>query len=168
MQILLAPTEDVVLREKTALSADEAAAQTTLSVYNPAGFTVGDFVIVDELGSEISELKKSLIELREELQEQMQTQLEEKLRDDTENKLKNFDEIYNAQVEQLKKEIYDMFSENMEIITTTPRNNTQLNDLEKIVTDLRSEMEKQTIYIQDLEEKVKKLEAKPKIILNKK
>jgi len=58
MQILLAPTEDVVLREKTALSADEAAAQTTLSVYNPAGFTVGDFVIVDELGSEISELKK--------------------------------------------------------------------------------------------------------------
>ena len=118
--------------------------------------------------NEISELKKSLIELREELQEQMQTQLEEKLRDDTENKLKNFDEIYNAQVEQLKKEIYDMFSENMEIITTTPRNNTQLNDLEKIVTDLRSEMEKQTIYIQDLEEKVKKLEAKPKIILNKK
>ena len=118
--------------------------------------------------NEISELKKSLIELREELQEQMQTQLEEKLRDDTENKLKNLDEIYNSQVEQLKKEIYDMFSENMEIITTTPRNNTQLNDLEKIVTDLRSEMEKQTIYIQDLEEKVKKLEAKPKIILNKK
>ena len=118
--------------------------------------------------NEISELKKSLVELREELQEQLQSQLEEKLKDDTEDKLKNFDEIYNAQVEQLKKEIYDMFSENMEIITTTPRNNTQLNDLEKIVTDLRSEMEKQTIYIQDLEEKVKKLEAKPKIILNKK
>ena len=95
--------------------------------------------------NEISELKKSFIELREELQEQLQSQLEEKLKDDTEDKLKNFDEIYNAQVEQLKKEIYDMFSENMEIITTTPRNNTQLNDLEKIVTDLRSEMEKQTI-----------------------
>ena len=49
--------------------------------------------------------------MREELQEQLQSQLEEKLKDDTEDKLKNFDEIYNAQVEQLKKEIYDMFSD---------------------------------------------------------
>ena len=128
--------------------------------------------------NEISELKKSIFELKGEFQDQLQLQLEEKLRDDTEDKLKNFDEIYNTQVEQLKKEIYDMFSENMEIITTTPRNNTQLPELEKAIKDMRTDMElliselrgeigNQTLYIQSLEEKVKKLEAKPKIILNK-
>ena len=129
--------------------------------------------------NEISELKKSILELKGEFQDQLQLQLEEKLRDDTEDKLKNFDEIYNTQVEQLKKEIYDMFSENMEIITTTPRNNTQLPELEKAIKDIRADMElliselrgemsNQTLYIQNLEEKIKKLEAKPKIILNKK
>jgi len=56
MQVLLAPTEDIVLREKTAFSANEAAAQTILSVYNPTGFTADDFVIIDELGAEIAEL----------------------------------------------------------------------------------------------------------------
>ena len=58
MQILLAPTEDFVLSEKTAFSADEAAGETTLSVENTNAFSSDDFVIIDQLGSESSELRK--------------------------------------------------------------------------------------------------------------
>jgi len=58
MQVLLAPTEDIVIAEKTALSADEVSTQTILSVYNPICFTTDDFVIIDELGSEIAELRQ--------------------------------------------------------------------------------------------------------------
>jgi phage gp36-like protein len=58
MQVLIAPTEDIVLSEKTNFSADEAAAQTILSVYNTDNFVVNDYIVLDELGSEIAELRK--------------------------------------------------------------------------------------------------------------
>jgi hypothetical protein len=57
MQILLAPTENIIVGEITSLSADEAAAQTILSVYNTDGFSAGDYIAIDEIGSEISELR---------------------------------------------------------------------------------------------------------------
>lgn len=58
MQILIAPTEDIVLGEKSALSADIADSLSTIEVYNTTGFNIGDFIIIDELGSEIAELKE--------------------------------------------------------------------------------------------------------------
>ncbi|MFA5396246.1 MAG: phage protein Gp36 family protein [Methanogenium sp.] len=58
MQILVAPIEEVVLGEKTYLSADEAAGQTSLSVENSQGFASADYLVVDIIGSEIAELLK--------------------------------------------------------------------------------------------------------------
>lgn len=58
MQILLAPTEDIILGEKTYFSADEAAGQTILSVENTQGFVAADYVVLDVLSSEIAELLK--------------------------------------------------------------------------------------------------------------
>lgn len=56
MQILLAPTEELILGEKTYLSADEAASQTTLSVENSLGFSANDYIVLDVLGNDIAEL----------------------------------------------------------------------------------------------------------------
>ncbi|MFA5174722.1 MAG: hypothetical protein WC438_06070 [Candidatus Pacearchaeota archaeon] len=56
MQVLLAPTENIVLAEKTSLSADEAASQTVLSVLNTSGFLAKDYIVIEEIGCEIAEL----------------------------------------------------------------------------------------------------------------
>jgi len=58
MQILLAPTEDIVLGEKTFLSAEIAATTTVLPVFNTVGFVVDDYIAIDVIGSEISELRQ--------------------------------------------------------------------------------------------------------------
>ena len=57
MQILLAPTENFVFGEETALLTDEAASQTVLSVKNAKGFSVNDYIVIGELGSEQTELR---------------------------------------------------------------------------------------------------------------
>lgn len=58
MQILLAPTEDVVLREKSFISADEVVGQTTISVENAQSFAANNFVVLGEIGNETAEIKK--------------------------------------------------------------------------------------------------------------
>lgn len=58
MQVLLAPTEDSVLSESTEFSAEEAVAQTQLSVKNAQGFSEDDYVILGRLGHEKAELRQ--------------------------------------------------------------------------------------------------------------
>ena len=58
MQVLVAPTEPVVLGEKTFFSADEAASQTILSVDNPSNIAQNDYVILGLLHSETAEICK--------------------------------------------------------------------------------------------------------------
>lgn len=58
MQVLIAPTEDLVLGEQSNFSADEAVGQTVLSCYNAQGLSVNDFVILGRLGSETSEIHR--------------------------------------------------------------------------------------------------------------
>ena len=56
MQTLVAPIENAVLAEQTALYADIAAGDTTLTVYNTQGFVANDFIIVGNIGYEKAEL----------------------------------------------------------------------------------------------------------------
>ncbi len=56
MQILIASTEEIVLGEKTFLSADEAAGQTTLSIKNADGFSANDYIIIAKRGKETAEM----------------------------------------------------------------------------------------------------------------
>lgn len=58
MQILVAPLENIILGEKTSFSAEEAIAQTDLSVDNAQGFSVDDYVVLGKIGSETSEIRK--------------------------------------------------------------------------------------------------------------
>ena len=58
MQILIAPLEDIVLGEKTFISADEAIGQTVISVENNQGFSANNYVILGVIGEESSELLK--------------------------------------------------------------------------------------------------------------
>lgn len=57
MQILLAPTENAVLGEKTSFSAEEAISQTILSVKNAEGFSANDYIILGKLRSETAEMR---------------------------------------------------------------------------------------------------------------
>lgn len=57
MKVLLAPTEDFIKRERTALSAAAAAGTSVvLNVVNSTGYAVNDYVVVGLEGSEIAEL----------------------------------------------------------------------------------------------------------------
>ena len=58
MQILVAPLEEIVLSEKTFISADEAIGQTVISVDNNQGFAANDYVILGTIGAETTELIK--------------------------------------------------------------------------------------------------------------
>lgn len=58
MQILIAPTEDIVLGERTSFSADEEAGQTVLSVDNPQGYSAAGYLILGKPGSETAEVRK--------------------------------------------------------------------------------------------------------------
>lgn len=58
MQQLYAITEDLVFGEITTFSADEASAQTILSVTNASGFAADDYVMLGPLGHETSEIKQ--------------------------------------------------------------------------------------------------------------
>ena len=58
MQILIAPLEDIVLGEKTFISADEAVAETVISVDNGQGFAADDYAIIGVIGDEIAEILK--------------------------------------------------------------------------------------------------------------
>jgi hypothetical protein len=58
MQLLVAATEDYILSEETAFSADEDAGQTTISCVNASGFKVNDFVVLGSVGSEQAEIRR--------------------------------------------------------------------------------------------------------------
>jgi len=58
MQVLIAPNESFILSEKTSFNAEEAVAQTVLSCENASGFSVGDYVVLDTIGSELAEIRK--------------------------------------------------------------------------------------------------------------
>ena len=56
MQVLIAPTENIILGEKTTFSADVAAGETTITCNNAKNFSVDDYVILGTLGSETAEI----------------------------------------------------------------------------------------------------------------
>jgi len=59
MKVLLAPTEDFIKRERSALSAAATAGSSVvLSIVNSAGFAVNDYVVIGLEGSEVAELCK--------------------------------------------------------------------------------------------------------------
>ena len=57
MQILLTPLENHILGEKTSFSAEEAVAQTILSVKNADGFSANDYIVLGKIGSETAEMR---------------------------------------------------------------------------------------------------------------
>ena len=58
MQVLIAPTEPVVLGEQTMFNAEEAAGQTELTVVNSQGFSANDYIILGTRGSDTAEVRQ--------------------------------------------------------------------------------------------------------------
>jgi len=58
MEILKAPTEEIVFGELTEFSADEAIGQTILSCGNASHFAVNDYVVLGYRGNDTAEIKK--------------------------------------------------------------------------------------------------------------
>ncbi len=58
MEILRAPTEEIVFGELTEFSADEAIDQTVLSCGNASHFAVNDYVVLGYRGNDTAEIKK--------------------------------------------------------------------------------------------------------------
>ena len=117
---------------------------------------------LDFINSELSSLRTIITE--------MQKKIEENVDKINENKLKDFDTIFNTEMNKLRDDVFEII-ENCDI-STTPR--------DKI--DFKSELETQTRYILQVEQKVndiekkfaeilhriEKIEEKPKLILHPK
>jgi phage gp36-like protein len=59
MKVLLAPTEDFIKRERTALSAAAAAGSSvTIAVVNGANFSINDYVVIGQEGSLVAEMQQ--------------------------------------------------------------------------------------------------------------
>ncbi len=58
MQILIAPTENMILGENTSFSADVAIAETVLTCKNAKNFSTNDYVVLGKIGSETAEIKQ--------------------------------------------------------------------------------------------------------------
>ena len=117
---------------------------------------------LDFINSEIASLHTVITE--------MQKKIEENVDKINENKLKDFDTIFNTEMNKLRDDVFEII-ENCDV-STTPR--------DKI--DFKSELETQTRYILQVEQKVndiekkfteilhriEKIEEKPKLILHPK
>ena len=69
--------------------------------------------------SEIDEIKTELQNLRGIISE-LENRIETKLESQNENKLKDFDEIFNSEMEKLKADLLDIL-ENSEIVNSTAK-----------------------------------------------
>ena len=119
--------------------------------------------------NQIDNMNNELISIREDIIE-MQKKIEENVDKINENKLKDFDTIFNTEMNKLREDVFEII-ENCDV-STTPR--------DKI--DFKTELETQTRYILQVEQKVndiekkfvellhriEKIEEKPKIILHQK
>ena len=119
---------------------------------------------IDEIKAELQSIKRMV--------EEMEAKVEINIEKQNETKLKDFDELFNGEMEKLKADLLDIL-ENSEIVTT-PRNELKAQVDEQLTT-FKSELSAQTSYIKDIETKLKDLinqfqiiQSKPKIILHKK
>ena len=119
---------------------------------------------IDEIKAELQSIKRMV--------EEMEAKVEINIEKQNEDKLKDFDELFNGEMEKLKADLLDIL-ENSEIVTT-PRNELKAQ-VEEQLTTFKSELNAQTSYIKDIETKLKDLinqfqiiQSKPKIILHKK
>ena len=122
---------------------------------------------IDEIKAELQSIKRIVGEMEDKIEINIEKQ--------NENKLKDFDELFNTEMEKLKEDLLDIL-ENSEIVTT-PRNElkTKIEEQEKQISMFKAELNTQTDYIKDMETKFKDLankfeviQSKPKIILHNK
>ena len=102
---------------------------------------------LDFINSEIASLHTVITE--------MQKKIEENVDKINENKLKDFDTIFNTEMNKLRDDVFEII-ENCDV-STTPR--------DKI--DFKSELETQTRYILQVEQKVNDIEKKFAEILHR-
>ena len=122
---------------------------------------------IDEIKAELQSIKRIVGEMEDKIEINIEKQ--------NENKLKDFDELFNTEMEKLKEDLLDIL-ENSEIVTT-PHNElkTKIEEQEKQISMFKAELNTQTDYIKDMETKFKDLankfeviQSKPKIILHNK
>ncbi len=111
---------------------------------------------IDEIKAELQSIKRMV--------EEMEAKVEINIEKQNEDKLKDFDELFNGEMEKLKADLLDIL-ENSEIVTT-PRNELKAQ-VEEQLTTFKSELNAQTSYIKDIETKLKDLINQFQIIQSK-